>query len=173
MWQVEFLLIFASGTCIANEQKFVKLDGDIILGGLFPMHEMGSGGAACGNIKQEKGIQRMEAMLYAIDKINRDPNLLPNITLGAHILDTCSRDTYALEQTLDFIKAHLSNLDITDYKCKSGKPPIYKPAKPVAGVIGAAASTVSTMVANILRLFKVSRLLSSTTYQITPLQCST
>ena len=140
---------------VSEEDKKIRLDGDIILGGLFPMHEKGRGGEMCGAVKEEKGIQRVEAMLYAVDKINRDPRLLPNLTLGVHILDTCSRDTYALEQSMDFIKAHMSTLDVTDYRCDNGEAPRYAPSKPVAGVIGAAASPVSIMVANILRLFKV------------------
>lgn len=142
-------------TVTSSGRKEVKLDGDIILGGLFPMHEKGQGGQLCGVIKEEKGIQRMEAMLYAIDRINSDPHLLPHLRLGAHILDTCLRDTYALEQSLDFIKPHMNTLDVTEFRCMDGQPPIYNPAKPVAGVIGAAASPVSIMVANILRLFKV------------------
>ena len=28
----------------------------------------------CGEIKKERGVQRLEAMLYAIDLINNDPN---------------------------------------------------------------------------------------------------
>ena len=142
---------------IGFNHKEIRLNGDIILGGLFPMHEKGTGGQICGDIKEEKGIQRVEAMLYAIDKINKDPDLLPNITLGAHILDTCLRDTYALEQSLEFIKAHMSTLDVTEYRCEDGRQPHFTPNKPVAGVIGAAASPVSIMVANILRLFKVRR----------------
>ena len=59
---------------------------------------MRTGLQICGTIKGEKGIQRAEAMLYAIDQINADPTLLPGISLGCHILDTCLRDTYALEQ---------------------------------------------------------------------------
>lgn len=98
----------------------------------------------------------MEAMLFAIDKINADENLLPGIKLGVHILDTCSSDTYALEQCMDFIKAQLTSVDVTDYRCDSGTNLVYAPAKPVVGVIGAASSTVSIMVANILRLFQVS-----------------
>ena len=136
--------------------KSVKIDGDIVLGGLFPMHEQGTGGLLCGNIKEEKGIQRLEAMLYAIDKINDDANLLKGVTLGAHILDTCLRDTFALEQSLDFVKAHMNTLDSSEYQCANGQQPHYTPSKPVAGVIGAASSLVSIMVANILRLFKVT-----------------
>lgn len=66
----------------------IRLDGDIILGGLFPVHARGERGAPCGELKKEKGIHRLEAMLFAIDLINKDPDLLPNVTLGARILDT-------------------------------------------------------------------------------------
>ena len=63
----------------------------------------------CGTIKGEKGIQRAEAMLYAIDRINEDSRLLPGVQLGCHILDTCLRDTFALEQSLEFIRPYLSS----------------------------------------------------------------
>lgn len=43
-------------------------------------------------------------MLYTLDKINGDKILLPNITIGAHILDDCDRDSYGLEMAVDFIK---------------------------------------------------------------------
>ena len=142
-----------------NTRKEVRIDGDIVLGGLFPMHEKGQGGQTCGAVKVDKGIQRMEAMLYAVNKINNDPTILPTIKLGVQILDTCLRDTYALEQSLDFIKAHMNTLDVEDYRCADGRLPDHNPSKPVAGVIGAAASPVSIMVANILRLFKVRLLL--------------
>lgn len=138
-----------------QQDKAIIMPGDIIFGGLFPMHEMGTGGEICGAIKAEKGIQRVEAMLYAIDLINRDQMLLPNVTLGVHILDTCLRDTYALEQSLEFIKPYMSTLDGHEYQCSDGRPPKIARHRPVAGVIGAAASPVSIMVANMLRLFKV------------------
>ncbi|XP_056279348.1 metabotropic glutamate receptor 4-like isoform X2 [Pseudoliparis swirei] len=132
----------------------VRLDGDISLGGLFPVHARGNDGKACGELKKEKGIHRLEAMLFALDRINNDNELLPNITLGARILDTCSRDTHALEQSLTFVQA-LIEKDSTDVKCLSGGPPIITKPERVVGVIGASASSVSIMVANILRLFKI------------------
>ena len=139
------------------EDKKIRLDGDITFGGLFPMHEKGKNGENCGTIKKEKGIQRLEAMLFAVDRINNDGDILPGLKIGVHILDTCSFDTYALEQCMDFIKAQLStiDLDLADYKCEDGKTPRYARLEPVVGVIGAASSPVSIMVANILRLFKV------------------
>ncbi|XP_041712234.1 metabotropic glutamate receptor 4-like [Coregonus clupeaformis] len=93
-------------------------------------------------------------MLFALDRINNDHELLPNITLGARILDTCSRDTHALEQSLTFVQA-LIEKDGTDIKCLSGGPPIITKPERVVGVIGASASSVSIMVANILRLFRI------------------
>lgn len=167
--------------------KRLEIPGQIILGGLFPMHEagslersdrmsgeeeVGSAGndtkaylesvdrdAACGRLKEGRGIQRMEAMLYAIDTINDNDQLLPNITLGSFILDTCSRDTYALEQSMEFVKSSLSSMgsgSSQQYTCPDGALPEYMPVKPVVGVVGASSSSVSIMVANILRLFKVS-----------------
>lgn len=134
----------------------IRVDGDIILGGLFPVHAKGERGVPCGELKKEKGIHRLEAMLYAIDQINKDPDLLSNITLGVRILDTCSRDTYALEQSLTFVQA-LIEKDASDVKCANGDPPIFTKPDKISGVIGAAASSVSIMVANILRLFKVGK----------------
>lgn len=79
----------------------IRIEGDLVLGGLFPVHEKGGGVDECGRINEDRGIQRLEAMLFAIDRINSDPVLLPGVSLGVHILDTCSRDTYALEQVGD------------------------------------------------------------------------
>uniref|UniRef100_A0A674ERJ5 Glutamate receptor, metabotropic 6a n=1 Tax=Salmo trutta TaxID=8032 RepID=A0A674ERJ5_SALTR len=139
------------------EPFFLRIPGDITLGGLFPIHARGPHGLPCGEIKKEKGIHRMEAMLYALDQINSDPELLPNITLGARILDTCSRDTYALEQSLTFVQA-LIQKDTSDIRCSNGEPPIIRKPERVIGVIGASASSVSIMVANVLRLFEIPQI---------------
>lgn len=54
--------------------------------------------------KRDDGIQPLEALHYTLDQINRDPNLLPNITLGVVALDSCDNIVYALDQCLDFVK---------------------------------------------------------------------
>uniref|UniRef100_A0A674IBS6 Receptor ligand binding region domain-containing protein n=1 Tax=Terrapene triunguis TaxID=2587831 RepID=A0A674IBS6_9SAUR len=133
----------------------IRIEGDVTLGGLFPVHARGPAGVPCGEVKKEKGIHRMEAMLYALDQINADPQLLPNLTLGARILDTCSRDTYALEQSLTFVQA-LIQKDTSDVRCADGRPPLLTRPERVVAVVGASASSVSIMVANVLRLFAVS-----------------
>ncbi|XP_060679376.1 metabotropic glutamate receptor 6-like isoform X3 [Hemiscyllium ocellatum] len=96
-------------------------------------------------------------MLYALDQINNDPEILPNLTLGARILDTCSRDIYALEQSLTFVQA-LIQKDTSDIRCSDGGLPIIPKPERVIGVIGASASSVSIMVANILRLFAIPQI---------------
>ncbi|XP_064523151.1 metabotropic glutamate receptor 7 isoform X1 [Pseudopipra pipra] len=135
----------------------IRLEGDITLGGLFPVHAKGPPNSPCGDIKKENGIHRLEAMLYALDQINSDPDLLPNVTLGARILDTCSRDTYALEQSLTFVQA-LIQKDTSDVRCTNGEPPVFVKPEKVVGVIGASGSSVSIMVANILRLFQIPQI---------------
>jgi hypothetical protein len=64
----------------------------------------------CGAVKEEKGVQRLEAMLYALDQINADAQLLPNTTLGALILDSCSSDTYALDQSMEFVRSYMNQV---------------------------------------------------------------
>ncbi|KAM6983128.1 metabotropic glutamate receptor 7-like isoform 1-T1 [Tautogolabrus adspersus] len=135
----------------------IRTEGHLTLGGLFPVHARGSDGTPCGDLKKENGIQRLEAMMYALDQINQDEQLLPNITLGARLLDTCSRDTYALEQSLTFVQALITK-DTSDVRCTNGEPPVFVKPEKVVGVIGASASSVSIMVANILRLFQIPQI---------------
>ncbi|XP_065314843.1 metabotropic glutamate receptor 3-like isoform X2 [Gordionus sp. m RMFG-2023] len=93
------------------EAVALKYPGDIILGGLFPIHLKGNDEAPCGNINVERGIQRFMAMLYAVELINNDTNLLPGIKLGVNILDTCARENYALNQSLEFVRVKMSLLE--------------------------------------------------------------
>ncbi|XP_017471417.1 PREDICTED: uncharacterized protein LOC108362783 [Rhagoletis zephyria] len=78
------------------------MEGDVILGGLMMVHSR-EDSITCGPIMPQGGIQALEAMLYTLDQVNKQ-QLLPNVTLGAHILDDCDKDTYGLEMAVDFIK---------------------------------------------------------------------
>lgn len=153
LWMIHAFLDLAGSQEIYAPHS-IRVEGDVTLGGLFPVHARGVPGIPCGDIKKENGIHRLEAMMYALDQINGDEDLLPNVTLGARILDTCSRDTYALEQSLTFVQA-LIQKDTSDVRCTNGEPPMFVKPEKVVGVVGASASSVSIMVANILRLFQV------------------
>lgn len=157
LWRLLCWAAVVCGESLAQEPfaiHSIRTDGDLTLGGLFPVHARGPKGTPCGDLKKEKGIHRLEAMLYALDQINSDPDLLTNITLGARILDTCSKDIYALEQSLTFVQTHIQK-DTSDVRCTNGEPPIFVKPERIVGVIGASSSSVSIMVAKILRLFKV------------------
>ncbi|XP_053705078.1 metabotropic glutamate receptor 7 isoform X1 [Synchiropus splendidus] len=159
LWRLFWLIRALMDSALAQETyapHSIRTEGHLTLGGLFPVHARGTDGTPCGDLKKENGIQRLEAMMYALDQINQDDQLLPNITLGARVLDTCSRDTYALEQSLTFVQALITK-DTSDVRCTSGEPVFVKPEK-VVGVIGASASSVSIMVANILRLFQIPQI---------------
>lgn len=54
------------------QRSSVFVDGDIILGGLFPVHER-LGSEPCGAIQADRGIQRMEAMVCGINCSNNNP----------------------------------------------------------------------------------------------------
>ncbi|KAJ8929766.1 hypothetical protein NQ314_017503 [Rhamnusium bicolor] len=85
-------------------KKEAVVEGDVIIGGLMMVHER-EDSITCGPIMPQGGIQTLEAMLYTLDQINfMSKPFLSNITLGAHILDDCDKDTYGLEMAVDFIK---------------------------------------------------------------------
>ena len=65
--------VYAEGS--SKQSKSVYLAGDVILGGLFPVHQSGQE-ISCGQKIYDRGIQRLEAMLYAVDTINNDDHLL-------------------------------------------------------------------------------------------------
>jgi metabotropic X receptor len=48
--------------------------------------------------------QAAEVMLYTVDKVNAMQVLPPPLRLGAYLLDDCDKDTYGLQQAVDFIK---------------------------------------------------------------------
>jgi metabotropic glutamate receptor 3 len=139
------LLLLVMSGCRA--QLSVKVPGDIVLGGLFPVHEKGEK-SPCGAKVYNRGVQRLEAMLFAVDTINRDRTLLPTIRIGVNILDTCSRDTYALNRSLEFIRGSLNNLDVSNFECGDRKTPRLRSNStgPVVGVVGGSYSSVSLQV---------------------------
>lgn len=104
-----------AGGNLTGPQWPVKLsavvEGDIVLGGLMMVHER-EDSITCGPVMPQGGVQALEAMLYTLDRVNEDLLFLPNITIGAHILDDCDKDTYGLEMAVDFIKGLYSNLEI-------------------------------------------------------------
>ena len=83
-------------------KRVAKIDGDITIGGIMMVHER-EDAIICGPIMPQGGIQALETMLYTIDHVNR-VRLVPGVQVGAYVLDDCDKDTYGLEQAVDFVK---------------------------------------------------------------------
>lgn len=156
----------------AVTRSVARMDGDIIIGALFSVHHQPSAEKVserkCGEIREQYGIQRVEAMFHTLDRINADPNLLPNITLGCEIRDSCWHSSVALEQSIEFIRDSL--ISIRDERdglkwCVEGNPSAQPPAtkKPIAGVIGPGSSSVAIQVQNLLQLFNIPQIAYSAT----------
>ncbi|NXC48457.1 GRM1 protein, partial [Penelope pileata] len=155
----------------ASAQRSVaRTDGDVIIGALFSVHHQPPAEKVperkCGEIREQYGIQRVEAMFHTLDKINADPVLLPNITLGSEIRDSCWHSSVALEQSIEFIRDSLISIrDDRDGggRCLSDPQPPSRLKKPIAGVIGPGSSSVAIQVQNLLQLFDIPQIAYSAT----------
>lgn len=85
----------------------------------------------------------MQTMIFAIEEINRDKQLLGNLTLGYKIYDSCSTHFHALRTALALINGNEEVAGISE--CR-GEVPV---------VIGDGGSTLSIVVAQFLGVFHV------------------
>ncbi|XP_050390961.1 metabotropic glutamate receptor 3 [Patella vulgata] len=122
--------------------------GNLTLGIVVPVHKYDADLICSSRIRELGTLQRVEAMVFAIDEINSNSSILPNHTLGFKLLDDCSKDTTALVRSLHFIQTidneTYSTEDLAAYR--------------VAGVIGSESSRNSVQMADMLSIFKVPML---------------
>ncbi|KAJ8347824.1 hypothetical protein SKAU_G00264130 [Synaphobranchus kaupii] len=152
----------------SNERRVLAhVPGDIIIGALFSVHHQPPADKVherkCGAVREQYGIQRVEAMLHTLDLINTDTEILPNITLGCEIRDSCWHSAVALEQSIEFIRDSLIPSDETESqtRCSSDEP--VKGKKPIVGLIGPGSSSVAIQVQNLLQLFNIPQIAYSAT----------
>ncbi|CAF0910932.1 unnamed protein product [Adineta steineri] len=142
---------------------YISIPGDIILGGFFPIHQPPSneyGSNQCAVIKRERGVQRLEAMLFALDVVNNRSSYLMssilkkyNIRFGALIYDSCDYESYAVERALNMLLPSLDHCMPLQKQKQNQSSSSF-----VAGVIGSASSTVSMAIADILRLAEIPQI---------------
>ena len=85
-------------------------------------------------------------MAFAIDEINRNPNLLPNVTLGYSLYDNCENLGIGFSAALSLVSGQEDNF-ILDTTCVG--------APPVLGVVGDSSSTRSIAISSVLGLYRV------------------
>ncbi|XP_045621093.2 metabotropic glutamate receptor 3 isoform X2 [Procambarus clarkii] len=142
-------------------------DATVLLGALFPIHTSRkdpiTGIVACDHLQGDYGIQPLEALLFTLDEINTNPNLLPGITLGTLVMDSCDHPTPALTQTLGFIKGYLAGQNEhhqAEFTCGDGSAPTFRSGlfDKVVGVIGGRDSAVSVQMASVLRVIEMPQI---------------
>ncbi|XP_022082120.1 metabotropic glutamate receptor 3-like isoform X1 [Acanthaster planci] len=126
--------------------------GDLNLGGLVPLHKYDETNQQCGPLRTIGALKRLEAMVFAVDTINRNSSLLPGIDLGFEIYDTCSSNAVTLRDCLNFIPPQRwdgnCSLLRSEELCPDTEPPI-------VGVVGAQRSGSSVQAAILLGLYHI------------------
>ncbi|XP_042563467.1 taste receptor type 1 member 2-like [Clupea harengus] len=106
--------------CEASE---FNLDGDYLVGGLFPLHNLRKpfGEIRPVAVKCEMdsfslpGYQMFQVMRFAVEEINNSTTLLPNVTLGYQLFDHCS-DAHNFPAILQFFSHNSSIKAREDFK---------------------------------------------------------
>ena len=104
------------------------VDKDFIIGGLFTVLDCRGRGL--------DDLEMLEAMLFAIDRINNDMSLLPNLTIGYDVRDSCNSEIIGLNEALGFYIHYNRNRNITT--------PTF------LGIVGPAYTTVTSSVATVM-----------------------
>ncbi|XP_016110653.1 extracellular calcium-sensing receptor-like [Sinocyclocheilus grahami] len=149
--------VLSSGIC--QLQGHFKLngmfqDGDLIIGGLFEVHFLTVFPELSFRKEPEPpyceqfdmaSFQQAQTMVFAIDEINKNPNLLPNITLGYYLYDNCVKLGVAFRAATALVSG--TEESFSNVNC-AGPPP-------VIAVVGDPGSTHSIAISSVLGLFRV------------------
>ncbi|OCT99141.1 hypothetical protein XELAEV_18004932mg [Xenopus laevis] len=131
------------------EYKYIQ-DGDIIIGGVFTMNQ-GVKYVPNGPFRSVpfcfqpfiENYEEIYTFLFAIDEINKNPDLLPNITLGYHVYDSCLDPRIAIGSVLQILSGP-GNV-VPNYSCRDQGE--------IAGFIGDQSSVPSLPIAQLLGLY--------------------
>lgn len=91
------------------------------------------------------GLKTVMAMAFAVEEINRNPDLLPAVKLGYRIFDNCMRLDVAFRAAMALVTG--TNKYSSMHNC-SGLPP-------VLGIVGDPMSSSSIAISSVMGLFRV------------------
>uniref|UniRef100_A0A3Q4G829 Extracellular calcium-sensing receptor-like n=1 Tax=Neolamprologus brichardi TaxID=32507 RepID=A0A3Q4G829_NEOBR len=128
--------------------------GDVVLGGLFQVHFSSVTDLSFTSQPQQPtchgvyvlGFKLAQTMAFAIDEINRNTNLLPNVTLGYTVYDNCLELGIGFRGALSLASGQEDQI-VVDDTCV-GNPP-------VVGIVGDSSSTNSIAISSVLGLYRV------------------
>ncbi|XP_075125808.1 vomeronasal type-2 receptor 26-like [Leptodactylus fuscus] len=130
-------------------------NGDVIIGGVFSvndfMNELTYAGFHHYRLCVRPIPQYYKDLLtfrFAIEEINQDQTILPNISLGYHIYDSCSDSMKAVKSVLQILSG--PTMTVPNYSCIGQRN--------VAGFIGDQGSAMTVSMAQILAIYRYSQI---------------
>ncbi|KAA8594338.1 hypothetical protein FQN60_005172, partial [Etheostoma spectabile] len=129
--------------------------GDVVLGGVFQIHffSVFPDQSFISEPQQPTchgfdvlGFRQAQTMAFAIDEINRNSNLLPNVTLGYSLYDNCLELGIGLRAALSLASGQEKKV-LLDDTCVG--------TLPVLGIVGDSASTSSIAISTVYGLYRV------------------
>ncbi|XP_004646956.1 vomeronasal type-2 receptor 116-like [Octodon degus] len=160
LWITVFFLLqhphlvcnFENERCLVGRSTSVYKDGDVVIGGLFSLfiYIYYTGIFHLKPLKDSfiiahmpNSYQNVLAFLFAIEEINKDPHLLPNVSLGYEVHNFLYSHWRMLESSLILLTG---KDEIPNYSCRRGR-------KAVAVLTGTTWAT-ATHVGSLLELYK-------------------
>ncbi|KAM4566684.1 extracellular calcium-sensing receptor-like [Odontesthes bonariensis] len=138
------------------ESPQLSKDGDIMLGGIFSFHSSWENKhntytqkplpLQCTSLNFRE-FQFAQAMLFAIEEINNSTDLLPGISLGYNIYDTCGSIARS-------VKVALALTNGIDNVSSTSEAPCTRPAQ-VQAIMGETSSSPSTAIATVIGPFHI------------------
>ncbi|XP_058480008.1 extracellular calcium-sensing receptor-like [Solea solea] len=129
--------------------------GDVIVGGLFTLHFISTDPDLSFTSEPQQpqcysldiiGFRQAQTMAFAIDEINRNSNLLPNVTLGYSLYDNCLQLGIAFRGALTLVSGQEAQVTLEE-NC-AGTPP-------VVGIVGDSFSSSTVAISTVLGLYRM------------------
>ena len=136
-------------------RSYIK-QGDINIGGLFRIYLYNITRQRCSQPATIGNLKRVESMVYAIKRVNNNPDLLPNITIGFEIRDTCSNVAVALGESLNFVSSPSS--DNSGQSCCGADSCSTNKTGITVGVVGTSRSSSSRQAAIVFGLYHLPQI---------------
>ena len=156
-----FILLFLPLTS-SNDGYRINKDGDVIVGGLLNIHYSGTDDQ-CTELLT-KGLGYAEATIFAIEKINKNSTILPNVTIGYDLRDYCWSKARAMKIAYDFMcdgdPVHMSNQNISTSPTRYFKEP---KTKTISALVGPTESGSAVLVGSLLQVSDIPAISPSVT----------
>ncbi|XP_031156868.1 extracellular calcium-sensing receptor [Sander lucioperca] len=137
-----------------SEPLALQSEGDVVIGGLFPLHYVAPKPQHSYNSKPQltpcsgfdhRAFRWMMTMVFAVEEINRNSSLLPGVKLGYRIMDSCDDVHTSLQALLSLVNMNTQSQSLSSCLADS----------PVPAVIGLASSSPTRAVAQTLGPFNL------------------